>query len=1631
MLNAKYLFLTLLFALCFSTINAEAGCNGSCAITDGDDWEVSTNTHMWDETIEIDNLNVNFGATLKLENVTIQINRHVTLLGETEWLKSNITLVRELITDNVTVHNELEIVSSKVNIFFDGNTTDAYGALHTEGIYLVSGSKLIVSDLDGNSSTKTDASIIKPIGRNENTYPSWYTWCQHLATWEIIGEESNTTVVNIKNSILIDIYQARIYGDYSSFVGNNVIGCRDIFFYGDNLEYYNNTHNAYELNDTRANIGGARAYDGENKIVSGNVFQGGGFGIDSERTKNLTIVNNEFYNLSSNAIWSGFDSSYLSIRNNTFVRVATTAWIGNVTNVTFSNNIIINSTNSYYSTYISGSDVFIYNNYFTKCNARCILFTNLGYSQNENIYVYNNNFSDFSSTALTIATGTHNHFNITVSDNLFHNGQTGIASSIWASYPKLPNNVLINDNIFTNLTTGIQFLSDSLSVKLVDADDYVIENNVFYDTFSGIGVYGSAIAYENLQILNNQIDVENYGINYICIKITQMASNFISSNSITAGQVGIALSNSMGSTEITDNNITTRNTGIDLFSSAAIIDNNNIRGVCDDEQCSKVSFTKVAEKGIRLAKNSEAEILNNFITNYYTSMEIQQSEADMVYENELNFSYYGIKSNEANIEIITNYINYTNSAIVIEGTEININNLIINSFETGIHAFNSSLNLESITLEDGNVCIEVIDSTYSIVSYDNMDCIEAKLYEKYFFNIKIQTNEGIEASQHNFEFKDFRETQEKVGYTGEDGYSPYYLIQVRKVDNSGLSTDFNPYYFTYVHNGISNTIEFEIRDNSTLFAYLDTTPPTTTVYSNLSLTNKNMIYLNFEKLSVKNDLLDYDLYALINDGINFAEWEYVGTYNQSMVGYEGVDGYKYRFKSISRDIYGNIEIKNGYDYEVRVDTSTPSSYFEGIGSDYYFTSNDRVLLNWESPDPDVSVFNVKIYYTNFTEDYLNPETVVWATISEMNYFANSETTFVMDKMGHYGFKVIAIDNAGNNELKEDYDFIINFDANSDKLAFNSIPEKWGDDYLEIEFDRANFNLDFRLFLALESVDQRNPYFNWYTHPHDANEEIIRLSGLLDRTRYYIYAESTDLAGNIENPLNSTEYFSGNGQYDQELKLTYIPLLKYQYEFNVYVDDNLDGTFETTLVRSETISGMGNTGYYLDTENKTILLGTRSGGFIPTEDLIGIKNIKVEYAGVHAIFEVYTGNPSKADNIAITPTNTTHIVMGYNIPNDAETCKVQSTTNISKGWFNQEIISPCESGYHEYEILNPQLDKQYYYRIMIEDQFGHISYSDNRSINMEDVVKLYSASSNTDSNQFGMREILPGAIGISLLFLLFGGVLMYRTREEDSVNETLIESKPVAKYKVEELYLIYKDGRLIKNLSAVEVKTDSEIMSGMLTAINDFVQDSFNTEGDLGDIGYGNNKIILQRGKNSYLAAVIYGETDNFFKSKMARAVRVVEQENPTIGSWNGDSETIKNVKPQLEPIIAETTGVTREMVDNYFNEKEIIVTTSYEIEGDNIKLKLNVSNYSADLISGCKIRPQYNDSVLRLGGIEPDVAYSFSENSFTLGDLNSYSEIQSVLKMKLIASGKTSVEIKMDYQQKGRDSTTSSTIDIE
>ena len=1619
MFRTIYLLGAIIFVSIYFLDSVEAGCNGSCEVVEGQDWVVTLDTHMWDEVIAINNLDVRNGASLKLENVTVTIDSHTTLRGKTEWIESNVTLLRQDITDNVTVYDELHIIGSDVIVYFDRNNTGSFGETNTEGIYLASGSYLKIRDIDGDSETDDDASVIKPYGYNVPVY-GWSTF----ATWEIMGEQSNNSRLEIRNSILIDIWQSRVYGDNSLITGNHFIGTRDIFFYGDNLTYVNNTHNGKELNETRHNAGGVRAYDGNRALISDNSFYSGGMAIDLERRTNVSITNNYFEFLGGNVIWAGLESSNINIIGNDFERINTAIWAGNVSKLYFHQNNIINSTSGY-ATYFAGSNISIFKNNFSKCASSCVLHTNLGYEDNENINIYDNEFMNYTGSGIMLGTQTSSHNGISINNNTFQNGGTGVLIDAWYLYPKLASNVIIYENIFYNLTSGFE-------LTLIGGKDFVIHNNSISNVDYGAKVMGSSLFTQNLTLENNSILAKNNGILYLCTAShTSFRNNLFKSNLIESiGEEAISLDNCRGEIGFYNNTIQSPKTAIDLYSSDAIIDSNTIIGNCVPENCLRVSFSKVAEIGIKLNKNSEAEIISNSIVNFYTSVYVEDSLSNSIANNNINFTYTGIQSIDSDLAIYENNFSNSYNAINLLNSEALITGPKFDTFDIGIQSFNSTVTVDQVVLNNGNLCMSFIDSNYTILNYQNLNCIEAILYEKYFVNFKIQTNDGDPSPQHQFNY--MTGLQNGDGFTNYTGFSDYYLITTKKIDNAGLTTNFNPLRVFYSHNGIENSLEIVIDRNQTIIAELDTLPPETRIYANNTMINSLEIFLNFEKLSTKNDLENFDIYSLTNDGINFAEWVFVGTYNESIVKFEGENGFKYRFKSISRDIYGNIENKQGYDFEVEIDTEPPKSFFEFINSEYYFANDDQVLIKIGGESDDISKYELTIYYTNFTTSYLNPSSVVWSNIERQYFYDKGEFVYNLSSEGHYGFSVLATDNAGNIEAKNKYDFIINYDPNSDTLLFTDIPERWGSERLEINLANSDFNLDFNLYLAMESLNYENPYFTWYEHPTSSNNEIINIQGLLDKTRYYLYAESIDLAGNVEDPLNTTEYFSSSGQYDQIFTIKYIPLLMENYDFIVEIDNDLDGIYETTLTLGDNLEALDSYEFFVDKENKTLHFGgIINGGFVPNQDIDKINNIKIIYSGVHAIFEVYTGNPEPAQNLEIIPTNITHIVFEYNVPSNSDNCKVQRTTNLSKGWFNQEILSPCLKGTYEYEHLNPEPNSKYYYRILIEDEFGHVSVSENRSVDMNDVVKIYNTGNNAQSDQ-SIDSVIILTATVGALMLAFGGVLLYRAKDKNTLedNVTAIESKPVAKYKVEELYLIYKDGRLIRNISAVEVKTDSDIMSGMLTAINDFVQDSFNTEGDLGDIGYGNNKIVLQRGNNSYLAAVIYGEVDNYFKGKMINAVRSIESKNPSMASWNGDSESIGKVKLSLKPIIDETSSVTREMVDNYFTEKDLVITTASEKIGDIINLKVNISNYSSSIIQNCRIKPEINTSILSIIGIEPDLAYHFNENSFNLGEIDSYNEVYLEIKLRVKKSEATAVEIKMNYEMKGKEGDLSSVAQI-
>ncbi len=121
-----------------------------------------------------------------------------------------------------------------------------------------------------------------------------------------------------------------------------------------------------------------------------------------------------------------------------------------------------------------------------------------------------------------------------------------------------------------------------------------------------------------------------------------------------------------------------------------------------------------------------------------------------------------------------------------------------------------------------------------------------------------------------------------------------------------------------------------------------------------------------------------------------------------------------------------------------------------------------------------------------------------------------------------------------------------------------------------------------------------------------------------------------------------------------------------------------------------------------------------------------------------------------------------------------------------------------------------------------------------------------------------------------------------------------------RYTIEEVFLVDNAGVLLVHLSRGESKAiDAKLVSGMLTAVQEFVKDSFmgNNKGDnihlndgaLGKLEYGDFQIVIERGEYSFLSAVISGYDNKRLRRKMKDVVNEFETRYMKILlDWDGD-----------------------------------------------------------------------------------------------------------------------------------------------
>ncbi|MGB1310628.1 MAG: hypothetical protein ACPG47_05425 [Leucothrix sp.] len=124
------------------------------------------------------------------------------------------------------------------------------------------------------------------------------------------------------------------------------------------------------------------------------------------------------------------------------------------------------------------------------------------------------------------------------------------------------------------------------------------------------------------------------------------------------------------------------------------------------------------------------------------------------------------------------------------------------------------------------------------------------------------------------------------------------------------------------------------------------------------------------------------------------------------------------------------------------------------------------------------------------------------------------------------------------------------------------------------------------------------------------------------------------------------------------------------------------------------------------------------------------------------------------------------------------------------------------------------------------------------------------------------------------------------------------------FQVEQVFLIHREtGLLLQHVLAdTAISKDPDMVSGMLTAIQDFTNDSFSVEqsSGLNSLRLGDLTVLIENGPQALLATVIRGTVPNDLQNMLTETIEVVHQhEHKRLGNYQGDSSTFDHLQPLL------------------------------------------------------------------------------------------------------------------------------------
>lgn len=128
------------------------------------------------------------------------------------------------------------------------------------------------------------------------------------------------------------------------------------------------------------------------------------------------------------------------------------------------------------------------------------------------------------------------------------------------------------------------------------------------------------------------------------------------------------------------------------------------------------------------------------------------------------------------------------------------------------------------------------------------------------------------------------------------------------------------------------------------------------------------------------------------------------------------------------------------------------------------------------------------------------------------------------------------------------------------------------------------------------------------------------------------------------------------------------------------------------------------------------------------------------------------------------------------------------------------------------------------------------------------------------------------------------------------------------FSVEQVFLIHRETSLLisHQYSELADTRDPDMVSGMFSAIQDFIEDSFSTQAgdELDTLKLGDLSVVLQRGPSAVLAAVVRGRVPENLRNDMSQLLEHLHRmKKSELSDYGGDPDIFVDIEDDLQKIL--------------------------------------------------------------------------------------------------------------------------------